>query len=118
VRAFLSRLAALPVREWLAARDKADGTGDLMFHALAACDDAVKVTGRLAYVRRMEDGVRRMTATIEWFAQTAPNHGITRRDLAGLELLAEWAGCALLVRDRVDPYTVNVLLAPWRGRAI
>lgn len=89
----LAGLARLPIRDWLAVRDAAEGeevARDLYAAYRAAVAAAIQ-QGRTRDVRAVEDDARRLTGAIAWFAESRPDgEAITRRDVAALEILAEW----------------------------
>lgn len=114
---FLARLMRLPVREWLAIRDavKRGELGHDLFPAYNAALEAARDQERTREVRAVEDEVRRLTESIAWFVQVRAGAGeaVTHRDLAALDILAEWAAVGLLMRDTLDEAQWRALYAPF-----
>jgi hypothetical protein len=64
----------------------------------------------------IEQAVDRLITGVRWFAETSEGvHGITKRDLLAMRLLAVWCPLALLVDDQLTPGAREVLVAPFSG---
>lgn len=117
---FLTRLSVLPIREWLAIRDRASARLSAALEpaflaaAYLAAGSAVRRGGRLPMLRDLWAGVQAVTGSVEWCAQFQPDGDpITTADLAALDYLAMWASVGLLVRDRLPACQFRALYAPF-----
>jgi hypothetical protein len=112
---FISALGSLPVLDWLAIRDAmyARDHGPV-FAAYRAASAAAAERALAADAKALADDVRRLTDAIGWAAEFRPDdEAITRRDVGAMQLLAEWAGVGLLVREGLSEETFAALYGPF-----
>jgi hypothetical protein len=114
---FLHTLGRSPTRDWIAARDRADGTGPRLAEAAqGGVESLVHALGLREENRMIELAVDRLIDGVTWFAQNSSGaHGINARDLGAMRLLATWCALAILVDDQLAPAAREVLLGPFHG---
>ena len=113
---FLHTLGRSPTRDWLAARDQADGSGPRLAEAAEEVEALVDALGLHEENWMIEQAVERLILGVQWFAETSEGvHGITARDLSAMRLLAVWCALAVLVDDQLAPDAREVLVGPFRA---
>jgi hypothetical protein len=112
---FLDHLEVLPFRDWRRALDvqrRAEARGASIVDAFAAAGRAERDSGLEQNVVAAQESVRRICASVNWLDAEPP---FTERDRQTIELLAEWAAQAIVVRGIVTERAFRALYAPFAG---